>query len=149
MTQVDFYTLAEPAIDAALPFVGRLIEQQYQQQHRIYVLAKNQQQAFVLDEMLWIFSPESFIPHHLAGEGPIPSPPVVIGYDQHSSEHNDILFNLHDSIPEFFHRFRHIIELIPNEETALQEGRKRYRFYQQHQCMIQYHDLRKASVYDQ
>lgn len=149
MTHIDFYTLAEQHIDAALPLVGRLIENQYQRQHRIYVLAKDQQQAFVLDEMLWTFKPESFIPHHLAGEGPTPPPPVIIGYDERAPEHNDILFNLNDAIPPFFHRFRRIVELVLNNEAALQEGRRRYRFYQQHQCMIEYHDLRKASVYDQ
>lgn len=149
MIHVDFYTLAEQRIDAALPIVGRLIERHYQQQHRIYVLANNQQQAFVIDEMLWTFKPESFIPHHLAGEGPKSAPPVTIGYDNHVPEHNDTLFNLNNTIPAFFNRFRYIVEFVVNDKVVLQEGRKRYRFYQQHGCKIQHHDLRKASVYDQ
>ena len=115
MSRVDFYLIRDPTPSLV---ACRLIEKAYQQGHRIFVYCNNQEEAEHLDELLWHYKDESFIPHHLQGEGPEPPPPVQIGYGAEPRGFNDVLLNLADTMPLFVSRFRRIIEIVTADETA-------------------------------
>ena len=92
--RVDFYLLASDQPDARWLVACRLLEKAYYKGHKVYVFCDNQQDAEYLDELLWTFRDDSFIPHNLQGEGPEPPPPIQIGYDQEPRGFNDILLNM-------------------------------------------------------
>lgn len=73
--RVDFYLVTETGAQAPLLLCCRLLEKAYQQQHKVYVQTPSQQEAEALDELLWTFKDECFIPHNLQGEGPKLPPP--------------------------------------------------------------------------
>ena len=119
----------------------RLLEKAYLRGHRIFVYCNNQSQAEKLDELLWTFKNDSFIPHNLQGEGPEPPPPVQIGYQQEPRGFNDILLNMADEIPAFYTRFKRIIELVANDETSKELSRVHYREYRSKKCDLHTHTM--------
>ena len=144
--RVDFYLLAstplaeEQADDRGL-VACRLLEKAYSKGHRVYVHCDNQQDAEQLDELLWTFRDDSFVPHNLHGEGPEPPPPVQIGYGKEPRGFNDLLLNLSTSIPVFYSKFKRIIEIVPNLESEKEISRLRYKDYKMKGCDLQMHTL--------
>lgn len=139
--RVDFYLLASDQEQARWNIACRLLEKAYLKGHKVYVLCNNQQDAELIDELLWTFKEDSFIPHNLQGEGPEPPPPIHIGYDKEPRGFNDILLNLTPSIPTFYKKFRRIIELVSTMETEKEQSRANYREYKAQGCTLQTHHI--------
>jgi DNA polymerase-3 subunit chi len=127
--RVDFYLLASEQPDDLSLLACRLVEKAYSRGHRIFILCKDQQSAEHLDELLWTYKDDSFIPHNLQGEGPEPPPPVQIGYGKEPRGFNDILINLSSAIPDCCNRFKRIIELVSPLESEKELSRVRYKDY--------------------
>jgi len=119
----------------------RLLEKAWRHGHRVYVYCGDKQQAEALDELLWTFKDDSFIPHNLQGEGPEPPPAVQIGHSQEPRGYNDILMNLADSIPSFYTRFKRVIELVSNDEAEKEQSRDHFRQYRSNQCEMRTHPI--------
>lgn len=139
--RVDFYLLASEAPEARGFLACRLLEKAYQKGHRVYVHCSNQAEAECLDELLWTFKDDSFIPHHLQGEGPEPPPPVQIGFEKEPRGFNDILLNLDLTIPEFYTRFKRVMEIVPNTELEKEKSRERYKAYRAKGCALSVHEM--------
>lgn len=139
--RVDFYLLADEAPDADWRLACRLIEKAYLRGHRVFVYCENKDDAEHLDELLWTFKDDSFIPHHLQGEGPEPPPPVQIGYGQTPRGFNDILINMADTIPDFAERFKRVIEIVAANEAAKANSRLHYKTYRSRGCSLHLHDI--------
>ena len=153
-TRVDFYLLppeetasdsdnvnTAPINDRKAFFACRLIEQAYLRGHKMFVYCNNKQDAERLDELLWTFKEDSFIPHNLQGEGPDAPPPIQLGYDQEPQGFSDILLNLADTIPVFFRRFQRVMEIVPHEEKAKELSRLHYQTYRAKGCLLKTHQL--------
>lgn len=141
LIRVDFYLLASDQNDTRWLVACRLLEKAYAKGHKVYVLCNNKQDAELLDELLWTFKEDSFIPHNLQGEGPEPPPPIQIGYEQEPRGFNDILLNLSNSIPSFYARFKRIMELVINVETEKEKSRAHYRDYRAKNCELHTHQI--------
>jgi DNA polymerase-3 subunit chi len=138
--RIDFYLLKDETLQATWSTACRLLEKAYHFKHSVFVLCSSKEDAEFLDELLWTFKDDSFIPHHLQGEGPEPPPPIQIGLNEPSG-FNDILLNLSPLIPSFFQRFRRIIEIVPNQESAKEISRQHYRDYKTKGCILQTHSI--------
>lgn len=119
----------------------RLLEKAYQRNHRVFVYCENQNDAMLLDELLWTYKDDSFIPHNLQGEGPEPPPAVQIGYQGEPRGFNDILINMASTIPVFHTRFRRIIEIVLDNDVAKEISRQHYRAYRAKQCDLHTHPI--------
>lgn len=141
MPTIDFYLLPEADGIKRLQFACRLIEKAYKQKHRIYIHAEDRAMAHQLNDMLWTYRDDSFLPHNLYGDNGTPPPPIQMGYDVIPENHHDILMNLHSHVPLFHSQFTRVLELIANQATAQETGRERYRFYRSKQLDIKTHSL--------
>jgi DNA polymerase-3 subunit chi len=141
MPKIDFYILPEENANSHLLFICRLIEKAYRQRHRIYIHTENKTDAHKLDEMLWTYRDDSFLPHNLYGEGPDPAPPIQIGINAVPEQHRDILLNFSQQIPACHAQFARLLEIIPHETMAQAAGRERYRFYREQGFEINTHKL--------
>lgn len=146
MPQIDFYLLTEETEQARNHYVCRLLDKAYHLKHRLYVHCADEKTAHLIDELLWTFQDESFIPHNLQGEGPEPAPPVQIGFREEPRGFNDILVNLSHDVPSYIQKFKRIIEVVHNEPTAKAQARDRFRYYKQQRMAIQTHDFSKSST---
>lgn len=140
-SQVDFYILTHEKLTARNHFACRIIDKAYRRGHRVYIHTASQQEAHRIDEMLWTFRDISFVPHNLCGEGPTYPPPVQIGFEQNPAAFNDILINLTTQIPNWYTRFKRIIEIIPNETSWRKNAREHYRFYRSQGSQLNSHDI--------
>lgn len=135
MTRIDFYQIGG---DETM-FACRLIDQVYRRGHQIYVHTLDESQALMLDEKLWIFREDAFIPHALQGADL--DVPVRIGFDQEPLEHQDVLVNLSGQVPGFFSRFDRVAEVVPVDENRRQAARENYSFYKQRGYSLDYHQI--------
>ena len=140
--RVDFYLLSQTEPDAFWLMACRLLEKAYLKNHRVFVYCAHQHDAEHLDELLWTFKPDSFIPHHLQGEGPEPPPPIQIGYPNQTEPRGftDILLNLTHT-PDFFARFDRIMEIIASDEPSKHRGRENFRKYKPMTDQIHTHQM--------
>lgn len=144
--RVDFYLLSSSEQQAKLLLACRLLEKAYVRNHRVFVFCANQQEAQMLDELLWTFKEDSFIPHNLQGEGPEPPPAVQIGFGQEPRVFNDILLNLSHEIPSFHHRFKRIMEIVEANDTAREISREHYREYRKQGFLIHTHAMKEQTL---
>ncbi|RUR11913.1 DNA polymerase III subunit chi [Legionella sp. km772] len=139
--RVDFYLLSDDQPNAHWLVACRLLEKAYLKGHRVFVYCSNQHEAETLDELLWTFKDDSFIPHNLEGEGPEPPPAIHIGYNKEPRGFNDILLNLSHHIPPFYPKFKRVIELVVNKEEAKEKSRLHYKEYRAQGCELFTHAL--------
>jgi len=131
MSQVTFYILAESGTDT-LPahFVQAcsLAAFYYQQNRKVFIYTDNQQDAFTVDEYLWQFDGDSFVPHNLLGEGPKFGTPVEISW-MPPTHPRPVLINLSLHLPDFSNNFQQIIDFVPSDEQLKIAARHRYSAY--------------------
>lgn len=102
----------------------------YRQRQRVFILAASQEQAHQIDELLWSFDPESFVPHNLLGEGPNNGSPVEISWQAPTNRRN-VLINLTSTVPDFAQHFSNIVDFVPHQEQLKQLARERFKAYRQ------------------
>lgn len=117
----------------------RLTDKAFQQGHRIFINAADENQARTLDELLWSFRPSSFLPHGLHGQENSDS--VAIGWGQEPLNHSDLLINLHLDIPAFFSRFQRVAEVVTQDPASLEALRASWTFYKERGYELEKHDL--------
>ena len=139
--RVDFYLLASEQHNARWLVACRLLAKAYAKGHKVYVACNTKQDAEFIDELLWTFKEDSFIPHNLLGEGPEPPPPIQIGYEKEPRGFNDILLNLSSSIPPFYSKFKRIMEFVLNLEHEKKQSRLLYREYKTKGCALYTHQI--------
>ncbi|HCS25909.1 MAG TPA: DNA polymerase III subunit chi [Spongiibacteraceae bacterium] len=139
MTKVDFYILDSAQPGDALQYCCRLAEKALKKGLGIYIHCSSEQQASELDNLLWSFSPESFVPHELKSARAKAN--VVIGSDATAPEAVELLINLAAEIPDFFSRFQRVGEIVCQDESWLQPSRNRYRFYKDRGYPLKTHKI--------
>jgi DNA polymerase-3 subunit chi len=139
--EITFYVVSDTSPEKRLHTACRLIEKAHQQKQAVYIHARNQAEAEQLDELLWTFRPESFIPHHLVGEGPTPPPPIRIGWQAIPHEAHEILINLHGDAPPRPTQFRRIIEIVGGDDAMREAARQHWRFYKQQGYAVTSHNV--------
>ncbi|MAT91794.1 MAG: DNA polymerase III subunit chi [Halioglobus sp.] len=139
MTRVDFYVLQSADAATRLQVAMRLTQKAFSQGHRVFINAADEAQAHTLDEQLWSFRPESFLPHGLHGAQH--SEGIAIGWGQEPAGHSDLLVNLRLDVPAFFSRFERVAEVVTQDADSLAALRSSYRFYRERGYELNKHDL--------
>lgn len=76
--QVDFYHLTFAPVERVLP---RIAERVLGEGNRLLIVSRDDALAQRLDEHLWNYRPDSFLPHARAGSGGESDQPVLISAD--------------------------------------------------------------------
>ena len=128
--QVDFYVRPETSPDALERFACRLVERVWQRGHRVLVLAASETDARRIDDLLWTFRDESFVPHRRLGADDTPaSERVFVGTPGAWDGELDVLLNLTPSVPDEAARAERVAEIVPAAGAGRDAGRARYREY--------------------
>lgn len=141
MTRIDFYILPDQGAQSRQQFACRLAEKAYALGNRIYVHTESEAQAQRLDELLWTFKQDSFLPHELCAAGREASAPILLGHDPEPLYQADVLINLSSQVPLFFGRFERVAEIVDGRESERQQGRARYGFYRDRGYELKSHSL--------
>ncbi|SET91621.1 DNA polymerase III subunit chi [Thalassotalea agarivorans] len=103
----------------------------YRANKRAFVYTDDRATAEQVDELLWSFDADSFVPHNLPGEGPDTGAWVEISW-QAPSNSRQVLINLSSTVPNFAAHFEQIIDFVPAPTQAKQDARERFKFLRQH-----------------
>jgi len=141
MPQIDFYILHTQGKLEKERFACRLIDKAWHQGFKIFVQTDSFGQAKQIDDLLWTFKQDSFIPHALYSEARQISAPIYIGYDDQFNEDAQVLVNLTETVPSFFEQFQRVAECVGNTPAAREAGRNRYRFYKESDNELKSHDI--------
>lgn len=137
--RIDFYVLPGDEARARLVYACRLVEKAYQQDCRVYVHAAGPDEAEAFDELLWVFTDRSFVPHELVSGDAEPKSPVAIGYGEPRAA--DLLVNLAPDAPEFYERFPRVAEFVDADPARRDQGRRRFAFYRDRGLQPETHKL--------
>ena len=143
--RVDFYILNAPAEQERLRTACRLAEKAWQKGHRVFIHTESTQTAKQIDDMLWTYRQDSFVPHALLRERQEVEAedrePVLVGDGTEEPAELDVLINLGESVPSFAARSTRVAEIVSGEDSARRAGRTRYRDYRERGITIHQHNL--------
>ncbi len=140
-TQVDFYISPKSTSQEQLLLACRLLEKAYGKKHQIFVYLNHQATMATLDEMLWTYRDDSFLPHSAEGEFNELTPIVLSTNPPKDDTTPELLLNLTPTVPEFYSNFKRVLEIIYQDDTAKAQGRERFQHYRQNQCDLHSHQL--------
>ena len=128
MTRVDFHS----KVPDKLLYACRLVRKARAADMNVVVYLQNREQLRALDDALWTFSEQDFLPHVIAGDELASQTPVILSDNAADTlPHHQILINLSQHTPEHFARFERLFEVVSTDEDDLIAGRERYKQYQQ------------------
>ena len=143
--QVDFYIVRNTDPDAHLLTACRLAEKAFGVCQRIQVMIKTADDARKIDDLLWTYRQDSFIPHTIlsdsAGDEPFANVPMHITVDQQSLPACDVLINLSERVPLNADSCPRIVEVVANAPASVAAGRERYRVYRDLGCRLKSHNV--------
>ena len=141
--RIDFYVL--DAVDAGIRerAACRVVEMAWRRGHRVHVCVASDEKVRVLDDLLWTWRDDSFVPHAVRERGgPKEDGEVTLGAGAPPDEADDVLVNLGDEIPVSLERFARVIEVLDGTRSMREAGRERFRRYRELGCELNTHRLR-------
>lgn len=148
MPRIDLYLLKEATFSEQISFCCRLTEKATDKHSLVHIQTVDSIQSGALNDALWTFKPESFIPHatgqNVSKED---TPPVIIDPQplSISLQRNDsLLILLQKSLPDEFGQFSRLCLIIPNIEVEIQDARNLYKQLKKLSHEVHIHDLRKV-----
>lgn len=104
------------------------------------VLARDTAQAEQLDDLLWSFDPDAFVPHQIAGaDVDEEEASVLIAAPEHDIALRPLVINLRDAAVEG--AFERVLEVVPADESARAPSRERWKQYQARGLEVKAHDM--------
>ena len=141
MPRADFYLIDKPRFrEDPLLLVCELVKKAYTAEQPTLVLARSRDQAEQLDEKLWEFDEESFIPHQVVGDADDDAvTAVLIVPPDLQTPDRPLVINLRDECaPGLFER---VLEVIPADDAERAGSRERWKTYKAAGFEVAKHDM--------
>lgn len=139
--RADFYLIAKPRfLEEPLKLVCELVKRGYGAGQPMLILARSEEQAEEIDQLLWEFDEDAYIPHQVAGmdEDDDITPVLIVppGVDTPS---RPLVLNLRDEVaPPPFER---ALEVVPADPAAREPLRARWSQYKALGYALNKHDM--------
>ncbi|WP_271410903.1 DNA polymerase III subunit chi [Pseudomonas sp. Q1-7] len=127
--RVEFYVLSSANPADRLRAACQLAAKGWRHGLPVLLRCADAAQRDELDQLLWRFRGESFIPHDLVGDDA--SAPVVLALDEEPGTQQGLLINLASTISPHVDRFSRVIEIVNQEPDLLAACRENFRAYRQ------------------
>ncbi len=141
MPRADFYLIDKPRFrEQPLLLVCELARRGFAANLPILVLARDAAQAEAIDDLLWSFDPDEYLPHQIAGmdEGEDETP-ILIATPEMDVPARAMLINLRDAAPTG--SFERVLEVVPADPSARGPLRERWKHYQALGFDVNKHDM--------
>jgi len=128
MTQIDFRSNVADKIGYACVLVRKARAANF----NVVLFADDPALLRTIDEYLWTFSEQEFLPHVMAEDANAAVTPILLtGDDNAELPHRQVLINLSPRTPACFAQFERLFEIVSTDTEDVAAGRERYRYYQQ------------------
>ena len=141
MPRADFYLIAKERFrEEPLLLVCELAKRGYAANLPILVLARDAAQAEALDDLMWSFDPDEYLPHQIAelDEGDDDTPILIATPDMDIAA-RALLINLRDAAPAG--SYERVLEVVPADPEARAPLRERWKHYQALGFDVNKHDM--------
>ena len=140
MARADFYLIDKPRFrDDPLLLVCELVKKAYAAEQPTLILARSPEQADALDEKLWEFDDDAFIPHQLAGDADDEITAVVIAPPGVATADRPLVVNLRDECaPGSYER---VLEVVAADPAEREGSRVRWSEYKRRGFEVNKHDM--------
>ena len=140
MPRADFYLIAKPRFrEEPLLLVCELVRKAHDANLSTLVLARDLDQAEALDELLWAFDDDAYIPHQIAGDDEDDLAPVLIATPDMDVALRPLVLNLRDAAVEG--TFERVLEVVPADDSAREPLRERWKQYKARGLEVNKHDM--------
>ena len=140
MARADFYLIDKPRFrDDPLLLVCELVKKAYAAEQPTLILARSPEQADALDEKLWEFDDDAFIPHQLAGDADDEITAVVIAPPGVSTADRPLVVNLRDECASG--AYERVLEVIAADPAEREGSRARWSEYKRRGFEVNKHDM--------
>ncbi len=125
MAEVSFYHLQREPLEAALP---KILEKVLESGLRAVLVAGSAERVQVLDEQLWTYRRQSFLPHGAAGDGRAAEQPIYLTTDEENPNGATVLVLVDGADPAFKSEFDRCLDMFDgNDEAAVAAARERWK----------------------
>ena len=141
MARADFYLIGKPRFrEQPLLLVCELARKAVHASQPLLVLAASAEQAEALDDLLWSFDPDDYLPHQIAGlDMDEEEADVLIVPPGMDVAMRPLVLNLRDApVPGDLER---VLEVVPADESARGPLRERWKHYKERGCELNKHDM--------
>jgi DNA polymerase-3 subunit chi len=138
MPEIWFYQLQRRALDQVLP---NLIERTLQRGWRGVVQATTQERLAALDDLLWSYAEDSFLPHGAAGDGDPQWQTVWLTLGPDNPNGAQIRFLVEGATVEPFaeQNYERLVLLFDGrDEAALASAREQWKLLRQRKAQLSY-----------
>ncbi|MCL6619522.1 DNA polymerase III subunit chi [Thermomonas hydrothermalis] len=141
MARADFYLIDKPRFrQQPLLLVCELARKAYATGQPTLILARDRAQAEALDDLLWAFDPDDYLPHQIAGQDEDDEDtPILIAPPEIDVPLRPLLINLRDQAPQG--AFERVLEVVPADPAARGPLRERWRHYQRLGLTLNKYDM--------
>lgn len=124
-TEVLFYHLERQPLEAVLPL---LVEKTLQRGLRAVIQAGSDERLDALDEVLWTFRADSFLPHGRARDGHCERQPIFLTTGDDCPNGATIRFVVDGAEPQSYSNYKRIVILFDgNDSDALGRARAQWK----------------------
>ena len=129
MPRADFYLIAKPRFsEQPLLLVCELARKAFAAQQSTLILTRDFPQAEELDELLWSFDEDAYIPHQLAGDDDDANTAVLIVPPGIDASARPLMINLREQCPQSYGE--RVLEVVAANPEEREGSRVRWREYQ-------------------
>ena len=141
MPRADFYLIAKPRfLTEPQKLVCELVKKAYEANLWTLVLARDAAQAEELDELLWAFEDDAYIPHQIAGTDEEDElTPVLIAAPEFAAPSRTLVINLRDDA--YLGACERVLEVVPADPAAREPLRERWKQYKALGFEMNKHDM--------
>lgn len=136
MTRVTFYSNLADKQQALVVLLQRSLAKK----NKVTIMVDAEATAKACSDYVWQADEATFLPNVLAPDQYAEKTPIVIDWQEKQLCQDDILINLSEKQLTSFSRFRHLIELVSNDEQDKTAARARFKFYRDRGYEIQHFD---------
>ncbi len=139
MAKVDFHSQVKDKVHYACRLIRKIISLSSEKDpFQTIVVLGSHEVLTELNEKLWTFSTDDFLPHCFMDEDAFELCPTILVdlADQHrimELTHQDVLIHLGqdalENIEAFVQRYKRVVEVVSMENNDLLAGRERYKKY--------------------
>ena len=141
MARADFYLIDKPRFrEEPLLLVCELARKAFDAGIPTLVLARDTAPAEAIDDLMWSFDPDAYLPHQIAGSDDEDElTPILILAPDTDFPMRPMVINLRDAAVEG--DFERVLEVVPADPAARAPLRERWKQYQARGLDLNKHDM--------
>ena len=129
MADIRFYHMEQSTLDQALPSIAL---KAWQSGKNVLIRVPDKQEASRLNDLLWTFHPNVFLPHGADGDKHPERQPVFLSANDENVNNAEILILTHGCVIEDISSYAMVCEMLDGRvESQVKDARSRWKIYKE------------------